>query len=326
MSQNKIKPLVVIRCLTYNHEPYIKDALDGFVMQKTNFPFIVIIHDDASNDLTQEIIQEYSKKYPDIIKPIIEKENQYSKNDGSLRKIIDTACASTGAKYVAMCEGDDYWTDPLKLQKQVDFLENNKEYGICYTKAISFEQKAKRYSQPWGGNYETFETLVTCNTIPTLTVVLRIDLLLNYNNLISKKKNNWKMGDYPLWLYFSLVSKIKFLDYTTGVYRVLTNSASHFNNDLDKWLSFRKSTLDIQLYYLDKSTNPTDKLKNIVCFSYIKDLLQKRSKYVSLKNTIKEYLHHSDLLLTKRQKLITLLINNSDILSKLFTRYIQLHK
>ncbi len=124
---NHLKPLIVIRCVTYNHEPYIRDALEGFVMQKTNFPFVAIVHDDASTDGTAAIIREYAEKYPDIIKPIYETENQYSKKDGSLRCIIDKACEETGAKYYAMCEGDDYWTDPLKLQKQVDFLESNSE-------------------------------------------------------------------------------------------------------------------------------------------------------------------------------------------------------
>lgn len=127
------KPLVVIRCITYNHEPFIRDALEGFVMQKTSFPFVAVVHDDASTDGTASIIREYAEKYPNIIKPIYETENQYSKRDGSLRRIMNEACDATGAKYIAFCEGDDYWIDPLKLQKQVDFLEANPEYGMCYT-------------------------------------------------------------------------------------------------------------------------------------------------------------------------------------------------
>ncbi len=102
-------------------------------MQKTNFPFVAIVHDDASTDGTAAIIKEYAEKYPDIIKPIYETENQYSKRDGSLTRIMKEACEATGAKYIAMCEGDDYWTDPLKLQKQVDFLESHPDYGMCYT-------------------------------------------------------------------------------------------------------------------------------------------------------------------------------------------------
>ncbi len=120
--------VVTIRCMTYNHERFIRQCLDGFVMQKTNFRFEVIVHDDASTDNTAAIIREYAEKYPDIIKPIYETENQYSKQDGSLRRILD---AHTHGKYVAMCEGDDYWTDPYKLQKQVDFLESHPDYVMC---------------------------------------------------------------------------------------------------------------------------------------------------------------------------------------------------
>lgn len=117
------EPIIVsIRCTAYNHEKYIRDCLEGFIMQKTNFRFEAIVHDDASTDRTADIIREYATKYPDIIKPIYETENQYSKKDGTLTQILDKAC--TG-KYIAMCEGDDYWIDPLKLQKQVDFLESH---------------------------------------------------------------------------------------------------------------------------------------------------------------------------------------------------------
>ena len=119
--------IVSIKCLVYNHAPYIRQCLDGFVMQKTNFRFEAIVHDDASTDGTQDIIREYAEKYPDIINPIYETENQYSKKDGSLRKIMNNAC---NGKYIALCEGDDYWIDPLKLQKQVDILEKHSDYTI----------------------------------------------------------------------------------------------------------------------------------------------------------------------------------------------------
>jgi len=120
--------LVSINCLAYNHEKTIKQTLEGFLMQKTSFQFEAIIHDDASTDNTKAIIQEYAEKYPNIIKPIFEKENQYSKHDGSLQKIMHNACRG---KYIAYCEGDDYWIDPYKLQKQIDYLENH--YDVLYS-------------------------------------------------------------------------------------------------------------------------------------------------------------------------------------------------
>ncbi|MDD3037979.1 glycosyltransferase [Bacteroides sp.] len=121
-------PLVTIRCLAYNHELYIRECLEGFIMQKTHFRFEAIVHDDASTDGTAAVIREYAEKYPNIIKPIFETENQYSKHDGSLRKIMD---AHTHGKYVALCEGDDYWIDPYKLQKQVELLEDNADCSLC---------------------------------------------------------------------------------------------------------------------------------------------------------------------------------------------------
>ena len=123
---------VSVVCNAYNHEKYIRSALDGFVMQKTTFPFEVLVHDDASSDRTAEIIREYEIKYPDIIKPIYSTENQYSKNDGSLARI---QYGRVQGKYIALCEGDDYWMDPLKLQKQYDLLEKHPEIDMCATAA-----------------------------------------------------------------------------------------------------------------------------------------------------------------------------------------------
>ena len=121
-------PLVSISCLTYNHAPYLRQCLDGFVMQITSFPIEILIYDDASGDGTQNIIEEYQKKYPDIIKPIYQTENQYSK--GVKVGFVYNYSRAKG-EYIAFCEGDDYWTDPYKLQKQIDFLECYSDYVIC---------------------------------------------------------------------------------------------------------------------------------------------------------------------------------------------------
>ena len=122
----KIK--VSIICMAYNHEKFISKALDGFLMQKTNFEYEILISDDASTDNTTQIIKEYEKKYPEIIKVIYQKENQYSKGIAPSMFLYEIA----QGKYLSFCEGDDYWTDENKLQKQVDFLEENKEYYAVY--------------------------------------------------------------------------------------------------------------------------------------------------------------------------------------------------
>lgn len=121
-------PIVSIKCLTYNHQKYISKALDSFLQQKTEFPFEIVVHDDASNDDTPKIISEYQNRYPTIVRPIYEKENQYSKENGVLNKIVDSQIRG---QYVAICEGDDYWTDEYKLQKQFNAMEEHPNVDIC---------------------------------------------------------------------------------------------------------------------------------------------------------------------------------------------------
>lgn len=247
---NSNNPLVSIRCITYNHEPYIVQALDGFLMQKTTFPFEIVVHDDASTDRTADIIREYQAKFPKIIKPIYEIENQYSKHDGSLDRIMIAACKG---KYIAFCEGDDYWIDENKIQMQVDFLENNSDYGICYTKANVYIQKSKTFrKKAIGSIVNDFDDLLqNTNRIPTLTTCIRKQLYNEYLKDVQPQNKEWKMGDYPIWLYISYNSKIKFFDLITSVYRVLDNSASH-SNDLNRMFLFEKSVDMIRIFYSKK--------------------------------------------------------------------------
>lgn len=129
--KNEEKPLVSVVCITYNHEHYIKDAIEGFLIQETRFPFEIIIHDDASTDATAELVREYAEKYPNIIRPILQKENQYSQG----KKVLSIALAEAKGEYVALCEGDDYWTNENKLQKQVNFMVANPECSWCFHSA-----------------------------------------------------------------------------------------------------------------------------------------------------------------------------------------------
>lgn len=124
-----MKPLVSICCLAYNQQEFIGEAMDSFLMQETGFPFEIIIHDDASTDGTTEIILEYERQNADIMRPIYQKENQYSKN--RVYPYLSMYRAARG-KYIAECDGDDFWTDPRKLARQVEFLEKNPAYSMCY--------------------------------------------------------------------------------------------------------------------------------------------------------------------------------------------------
>ncbi|WP_084286587.1 glycosyltransferase [Halomonas halodenitrificans] len=120
------QPTLAICCIVYNHAKFIADTLNGFLNQVTNFPFSIIVHDDASTDGTQEIIKKYEKDYPGIIKTIFQEENLYSKGHRALSFFQGVS----DAKYLAVCEGDDYWLDSTKLKKQVDYLEKNPECVI----------------------------------------------------------------------------------------------------------------------------------------------------------------------------------------------------
>jgi len=115
--------LVAVQCLVYNHEPYLRQCLDGFVMQQTDFRFVVIVHDDCSTDNSAALIKEYATKYPHLFHTILQPKNLYSQGISPTKEFVIPAIEQYQPKYIAMCEGDDYWTDPLKLQKQVDFFE-----------------------------------------------------------------------------------------------------------------------------------------------------------------------------------------------------------
>ena len=244
---NDEKPLVSICCITYNQEKYIAQCLDGFIMQKTTFPFEIVISNDCSTDNTYEIINKYKEKYSYLFKDV-----SPSKNLGSINNFYYTLSECTG-KYIAFCEGDDYWIDENKLQMQVDFLENNPEYGMCYTKAKPYNQDEQKFHKKTiGSSFHDFkDLLVNGNRVPTLTTVYRKDLLDKYQQEIQPSNKGWLMGDYPMWLYFSHECKVKFFDIVTAVYRVLENSASH-SVDVEKDIKFKICFRDIQHFFCER--------------------------------------------------------------------------
>ena len=133
---------VSVVCDAYNHEKYIAQCLDGIVMQKTSFAFEVLVHDDASTDKTADIIREYEKKYPELIKPVYQTVNQYTRGGTEQFQY-----PRVKGKYIAMCEGDDYWTDPMKLQKQYDAMEANPHVDICTHRAIQWDERQGKILQ-----------------------------------------------------------------------------------------------------------------------------------------------------------------------------------
>lgn len=209
---------VSVVCNTFNHSKYIRDALDGFVNQKTNFKFEVLLHDDASTDNTADIIREYVEKYPDIIKPIYQTENQFSKGV----KINRTYQAPrvTG-KYVAFCEGDDYWTDPLKLQKQYDFLENHTDYSMCVCSTIWLDMKTGKKENKCRTDIDrdiSMEEIILekkGRVFQFATFFLRTELY----QIIPDWFSRFKVGDLPLALHAANNGKVRMLADEMAVYR-----------------------------------------------------------------------------------------------------------
>ncbi|WP_205728642.1 glycosyltransferase [Flavobacterium sp. J27] len=208
-------PFVSIVCHTFNQEKFIEQAIISFLNQKTTFSFEVIIHDDASTDQTVSIIKSYQQKYPSIIKLILQDENKYSKRISIWTNFTFPACKG---KYIALCEGDDYWTDVEKLQKQVDFLESNQKYVICWTDYLNFNGSTFQKNE-FGFNEDVvtidFNTIFNpyC-TYSLTTVFLKSALDLPLLSSLKRMKDN---SLYCLLLKEGLGA---FLNYKTAVYRI----------------------------------------------------------------------------------------------------------
>ena len=215
---NSTKPLVSISCITYNHAKYIRDALEGFLMQKTTFPIEILIHDDASTDGTTEIVREYEEKNPDIIKPLYETKNQWNKG---IRGSAVFNFPRARGKYIALCEGDDYWTDPFKLQKQVDLLEAHPECSMAVAKTDVYCLKNGQfhYQRTYEGvdkDLVYFDDLFNGCYFHTSTYVIpKINVIS-----IEKYRDKIFLGDTALRFILIDIGPFVFLRETVSVYRI----------------------------------------------------------------------------------------------------------
>lgn len=233
------KPKVSIVCITYNHGPFISKALDGFVSQKTDFVFEAIVADDFSDDNSRAIIAEYAKKYPDIIKPIFRE-----KNIGSLPNYVDALSRADG-QYLAICDGDDYWTDDLKLQKQVDFLDNNPDYSMCchpFRQTYIDKSVPDKIITPWDfvsrdakqRGYLTIKDLFPVNPIGSLTAMYRWSL----KNKTPDWMKDYHIGDLVLHLLHADKGRIGVIDEVMAVYQRHANGVWFGNETREKQRSF----------------------------------------------------------------------------------------
>ena len=210
--------MVSISCIVYNHEKYIENTIKGFLMQKTNFKYEVLIHDDASTDGTPDIIRKYEKAYPQTIYPIYQKENQYSKGV----KVGKFNRSRARGKYIALCEGDDYWIDPLKLQKQVGYMEKHPECSMCFHAAYKVninKEKMRSHLKPWKEDREfNIEEIIKGGggLFPTNSIMYLREKNLN----IPEFYKNAPIDDYPLVIYMSLKGKVFYINEFMSAYRV----------------------------------------------------------------------------------------------------------
>lgn len=253
-------PLVSVPMITYNHEPFISKAIEGVINQKTEYSFELIIGEDCSTDGTMEIVLEYQKKYPDIIRVITS-----DKNVGACKNDMRTEKACRG-KYVAYCEGDDYWHNLLKLQKQVDFLENHSDVGLVHSDADRFywesNKKIKNAHRYYNRQHNddsdlTVEFMKGNYPIYTCTVCVRSDLLMSVLNSDPYlfKSGRFPMGDQCHWRELARIGKFKYLDESLATYTIQPNSLSN-SKDYKKKLAFLKAGLEMNFYFLKKYNLP----------------------------------------------------------------------
>jgi glycosyltransferase involved in cell wall biosynthesis len=217
--------LVTVQCITFNHRKYLAQALDSFLMQRTTFGYEVIVHDDCSTDGTTDILRDYASKYPDIIKPIYEDENQWKKT--GMKPVFARMTEMSRGKYIAYCEGDDFWQDPYKLQKQVDAMERCDDATICYTAfqvtdnagtPIPHEQYKKKNRMSKSG--EIFFDLLKQNFILTPTTLYRKEVFTSPIYL-----NTPLRLDYFVFLSAAAIGKTIYLPEKTACYRQSPNGA-----------------------------------------------------------------------------------------------------
>lgn len=274
------KPLVSIVCTSYNHEKYIKKCLDGFVMQQTNFLFEIIVHDDASTDSTQQIVKEYESRYPSLFNNIYQTENQFSNKEVNIW--YDILFPMAKGDYIAICEGDDYWVNPFKLQKQIDFLEANPSYLFSMGRVDMLNEKngeitrMTEHVDPHKNETFALKDYIKGPFSQTSSFVFR-----NSDKSFPNWVYNVHAGDQSLVVIKTgIAGKIKYHPDLFSIYRVNETSIS-FNLDL-------KKLKDRGDYFLKKINEFTEFKFNYII--QIRILINKFYYYSRSNSLIKRYL------------------------------------
>lgn len=298
MSEIKVSVL----CITYNQRDYIEQAINSFLMQKTNFDYEILIHDDASTDGTTDIVRKYEKMYPDKIKAIVQKENQYSKNI----PITNTYLAPIArGRYFAICEGDDYWNDPNKLQKQYDYMNSHKECSLCiHDSYVLYKNKIVFYPKQFSEKeceYNIEDAIMGLGIqAATNSMFFRADSFCSEDTYMKIAP----AGDYIRPVYAALNGYIHYMPGRMCVHRMLAKNSFSSTMGIgkksqDRWDVFY-DRLKLSLDEFNKSTNM--KYASIVEKAFI---IQRFNNYLNTHNVdkIKEepYRHMFDELPLKKK-------------------------
>jgi glycosyltransferase involved in cell wall biosynthesis len=249
--------------LTYNHEKFITQSIEGFLIQQTSFPIKLFVADDASTDGTSKICKGYAERFPDKIVHILNPQNL-----GPQRNFINTY-SKCSTKYIAMCEGDDFWTDPNKLQKQVDFLEANLGYSLCFHNALLVKENERQnlfITNPIKEKIKLEDfILFKANTVPTASIVMRNNLSDNFIKSLKKKQ----IGDWYLQSYQISKGDFFYINECMSVYRIHGNGAWSSLNE-------KKKLLILSVFYTDLlcTLNYVHNNANIIIVKkYLKDIM-----------------------------------------------------
>lgn len=244
--------LVSINCMAYNHEKVIRDALEGFLLQETSFEFEILIGEDCSTDQTRTIIQEYVEKYPDNIKLIT------SENNVGWKKNSERLLKHSSGKYIALCEGDDYWTDPGKLQKQVEYMENHPECSLCFHRARIEDENGRATGEeirPYNENNNSpIEDIILGGGgfCPTASLLFPKALIENPPDFIQEAH----VGDYPLQMWLASQGEVYYFDevmsvYRTGVTGSWTNQLHSGDHVIEKKIKAKRADIDLLIEFDD---------------------------------------------------------------------------
>lgn len=252
-------PLVSVIVTTYNHEPYLADALDAILSQRCDFGVEIVLGEDCSSDGTLAVCREYAEKYPEKITLIASAENVGWREN--YRRCVEAA----RGKYIAFCDGDDYWCDVERLSEQVALMEANPNVGLCYTLAERRNEEGRLVGRfPIGEGHTTLNAMLHDWCVENCTTLARRDAVVDY--YASEKPENrpeWLTEDLPMWLYVASHFEVAYIDRVTAVHRVFADSVSH-STSLAKRLAFCDSSSNIKLWF-DGRYNHRLQRRHLLC-------------------------------------------------------------